>query len=200
MENNLTEKSKDTITYCMIMFDDYITTCSGKFIFLLRMLIYLIYIYISFVCLLCHWLCNNITISCLYNFISTFVIRNVAITIYEHIDVDINLLQHSWCWYIFNMNIYENSIHHFVISNVAITLYEHVDVDIILLQYPCCWYIFIWNSLKIQCWRISIYIYINILFLEIVLYQHYDVDIIHLNNLICWYCFISTTFFIALLI
>ena len=70
MKNNLTKKSKDTIIYCMTMFDDYITICSGKFIFLLRMLIY--FKYISFDCLLYHLIFNYVTTSCLNNFISTF--------------------------------------------------------------------------------------------------------------------------------
>ena len=34
-ETKVTKKSKDAIIYCMFLFDDYITTCSCNFIFLM---------------------------------------------------------------------------------------------------------------------------------------------------------------------
>ena len=97
MKKNLTEQLKDTITYCMTMLDDYLTTFSSNFVFLLRMLIYIIYIYIyiSFDCLLCYLIFIYVTISYLYNLYHHFVIRNVTITLYEHVDVDINLFHYS---------------------------------------------------------------------------------------------------------
>ena len=93
LKKNLMEKSKDTITYCMTMFDDYITTCLGKLICLLRMLIYFKYIFHLIIgCVIV-----SITMLQFHIYITLYqhiVISYISMTINEHGDVDINLLQH----------------------------------------------------------------------------------------------------------
>ena len=93
LKKNLTKKSKDTITYCMTMFDDYITTCSDKFIFLLRMLICFTDVFnliVGYVIVSITMLQFHVYIT-LYQY---FVISYVPIKLNEHVDIDINILQY----------------------------------------------------------------------------------------------------------
>ena len=77
----------------MTMFDDYITTCSDKFIFLLRMLICFTDVFnliVGYVIVSITMLQFHVYIT-LYQY---FVISYVPIKLNEHVDIDINIFQY----------------------------------------------------------------------------------------------------------